>query len=223
MNLALITQEGKTERHSYFRNCLFGSQRHTCKIYPTSRNMDVLRDDIESIFRPARKRKAPIPNCIVIIWDTDCHPDLKALGQLICKNVPNSYRDKVFVYFAHPEPEIWLLADWDNTFGKKYGGKNVTRLENYLKKHKLNFNNLEGFIDYDEERNTCRKKISALIKKGVNEIGGRYSKALDTPALMMNITWQTVAEKLPAFKPLYDDWLGGDDSQKHLRRCDKIK
>lgn len=241
MEIAVVCQAGATERNKEFTNTLFrgfnplprtfpvGSLKVEGRrpVRPRQRKPGLLAEmaaAINSLFTrgyPQHKsRPTWKPDAVIVLWDTDCHPDLPELKKMICSNVPEEFRTKVYVYFAHPEPEIWLLADFDNAFGKEYDARNVAAIKKGLAKRGVRFGGLEAGLAYDPQRKTCVKMISSLIKSAVEEAtGSTFRKPEKTPRLMAHLDWRAVAGALPTFKPLHDDWLSATPPERRLGAC----
>ena len=247
LEAAVVCQRGHTERNSRFVKALFGDApalNRVPRLYPLGglrkdgKEVDVpgrrkeklfneLGDTVRKIlekgyplYRDKKYRKKP--DVVIVIWDSDCYENLEGLKRKICSHVPEHYRDKVCVYFAHPEPEIWLLADWDNSFGRRFFStkKNADNLKKELVRKGIHFEDLERGLVYDKRRKTCVRKISAVLKSAVKNVAKtRYSKPSDTPRLMEGLDWAKVAGSLPAFRPLYEDWLRKDVGMGQEGRC----
>lgn len=239
MEIAVVCQAGATERNKEFINALFRGFKPMPQLFPVGslkvegqrparpgqRKAGLAAEmaaTINSLFTrgcPQHKgRTAWKPDSVIVLWDTDCR-DPKKLKAELCAAVSEAHRSKVFVYFAHPEPEIWLLADFDNAF-TEYDAKNAAAIKKGLAKRGIRFGNLEGGLAFDSQRKTCVKKISSLVKSAVEEAtGGSFRKPEKTPLLMARLDWQAVARALPTFRPLYDEWLSGKSPSFKLGAC----
>lgn len=241
MEIAVVCRRGATEKNKTFARALFQGCNPACtfEMSPMGslkiarrRGADgeqgtagvfmELAEHVRTLFTHGspRGRQNWKPDAVIVLWDTDCHPSPQQLKDLICSKIPVEFRKKVHVYFAHPEPEIWLLADFDNAFGKEYDARNVAAIKKGLAKRGIRFGNLEGGLAFDPQRKTCMKKISSLIKNAVEEAtGGSFRKPEKTPLLMARLDWQAVARALPTFRPLYDEWLSGKSPSPKLGAC----
>lgn len=238
MEIAVVCQPGATERNREFIHALFRDVNPLPRLFlvgalkpsgkkpaePGQRQdglLDQMAATVNSLFAqgaPLHKGKAAWkPEAVIVLWDTDCR-DPKALKRDICTAVPKEHRSKVFAYFAHPEPEIWLLADFGNAFSG-YSEKNAKAIKDRLAK-RVSFTNLEAGLHFDKTRKTCQNKISDVIKSAVKDVTGhKFSKSRDTPRLLQAVDWQAVAGALPTFKPLYDEWLSETPPANRLGAC----
>jgi hypothetical protein len=109
------------------------------------------------------------------------------------------------VALAVPELEVWLLADWKNAFEKTYPSCQAA-MRRRLTGEGVNFRRLEEF--------DCRcdtpdyRKISETLRFALEVCCGNapgYSKATDTPRLLMQIDPDQVAARCPHFKAFWNE------------------
>ncbi len=230
MKLALVCQRGYTEKNKRFVNALFRESKHTPPVVvpvgstPPPKGVQLNLDaklagdisragkDINSLFKNGlviHRKKAPtIPEAVLILWDTDCYENLAQLKKQLCDAVKHEYRNKTYVYFAHPEPEIWIVADGDSCLASYFSEQNARIVMQELQSKGLRCENPEAHLPYDRQKKCCQKKISQLLASAIkNKVGTKFSKRKDVPEIIEHINWAAVADKLPTFKPFYDEWL----------------
>lgn len=150
--------------------------------------------------------KEPRPQVILLLDDTDCAaPDDrdKALREAVVSSIDTSNLPSIVVALARPELEVWLLADWANTFEKNYRSCHVP-MKRRLMEEGVNFNALEDF-DCRCDTPTYRK-LSETIADAFNmncETSVRYSKSTDTPRLLIQANPINISEKCPRFKKFW--------------------
>ena len=119
-------------------------------------------------------------------------------------------RLKKFIGFAAPELEAWIIADWDNSIAKHADFRDrCERMRHWLSTQKnVPFHNPESFGVFDAERDTCDEKLSEAIIESTtsteqDRLRPRYSKAMHTPVLLLDIKPREVMKKCPLFRGLY--------------------
>ncbi|MEH1963149.1 MAG: hypothetical protein V7L05_25515 [Nostoc sp.] len=152
-------------------------------------------------------------NLILVFDDLDCRtPEVqekKILDAILI--IPECVDIQIFVGFAAPELEAWIIADWSNSIARHpdFKGRHE-RMRYWLSQEKnIPFNEPESFSEYDEDRDCCREKLSkTLVDSSVlaefDSRSTRYSKGLHTPALLQDIRPEEVQRKCPLFRQLYN-------------------
>ena len=147
------------------------------------------------------------PDVLILLDDTDCEVPAKRKGILataVRGSIPEGEMPCLTVALAVPELEVWLLADWKNTFEKSHP-KCSFDLKQSLKEAGVDFSKPETFDCYCNEPGNYRK-ISVLIQSAFDEScgpGPRYSKATDSNRLLQRANPNTVAENCPHFKTFW--------------------
>ena len=154
---------------------------------------------------------------ILVFDDLDCRDSQKQKEKIekiwseISKKIPECADIKIFVGFAAPEIEAWIIADWNNSIAKNsdFRGRHE-RMRWWLRtQKKVSFENPESFSEYDAEKDCCREKLSkALVESSVQDEVDRYkarfSKGYHTPLLLREIDPNEVQKKCPLFRELYN-------------------
>jgi hypothetical protein len=161
-----------------------------------------------------RKLLADNQRCdsILVIDDLDCRnaTDMRAEFLEAIDLVMGSENINKCIGFASPELEAWLIADWDNSFARHpdFRGRHE-RMRYWLATDRnVPFNDPESFSDYDPDRDTCIEKLSEVIIESStshtdDRFLPRYSKALHTPSLLLEINPNEVRKKCPLFREIY--------------------
>jgi hypothetical protein len=151
---------------------------------------------------------------IIVIDDSDCNPP-DALLETFQATVTKSLSDiavsapPIVTGLAVPEIEVWLLGDWEMTFAKEY-----PRCEKSLQQELVR----RGVRTSEPEAFNCRPDAQAYIKlssdvllPALEEICTiRFSKASDTPKLLLRIRPETVKTRCAYFRRF---WV---QLEKHL-------
>ncbi|MEH2379531.1 MAG: DUF4276 family protein [Nostoc sp.] len=152
-------------------------------------------------------------NLILVFDDLDCRTlevqEKKILDGIL--SIPECADIQIFVGFAAPELEAWIIADWSNSIARHpdFKGRHE-RMRYWLSQEKnIPFNEPESFSEYDEDRDCCREKLSkTLVDSSVlaefDSRSTRYSKGLHTPALLQDIRPEEVQRKCPLFRKMYN-------------------
>ena len=150
---------------------------------------------------------------ILVVDDLDCHDanQQRAMFLSAIDAIDGDIKEiKKFIGFAAPELEAWIIADWDNSIAKHPDFRDRReRMRHWLSTQKnIPFRNPESFGVFDAERNTCDEKLSeAIIESTISteqdRLRPRYSKAMHTPLLLLDINPREVMKKCPLFRDLY--------------------
>lgn len=105
--------------------------------------------------------------------------------------------------FASPELEVWILADWENTFAKHLDFRKFHRgMQHRLRtEHNFSFDDPECFSEYDPDRDACREKLSESVR--LAEKLAPFSKGSHTPELLKKVDSKRISVKCPLFKELH--------------------
>jgi hypothetical protein len=117
-----------------------------------------------------------------------------------------------YIGFAVPEIESWIIADWNNTIAgdsSKFRSKEVF-IKRELQSKGVPCDSPESFGEFDPDKKSCKEKLSDLLIEASRCAGSEksvysleaYSKALDTPKMLLNLDIQRVSEKCPNFRSL---------------------
>lgn len=130
-----------------------------------------------------------------------------------------------YVLLASPEIETWLMADWENGFGRAFpdiasslrqhfatcvlSPLSWDRLEGYGGRllggsceHKLSRRIAESFdISTDCQ---CRPPLRERIQRYPGDRPISYSKRIDGPAMLKHIDPSVVARRCPSFRVVYE-------------------
>jgi Domain of unknown function (DUF4276) len=150
---------------------------------------------------------------ILVFDDLDCRDPMtqkETILQELSKVRECAGIEKI-IGFAAPELEAWIIADWDNSIAKNsdFRGRHE-RMRYWLRKQRnVPFDSPESFSEYDSEKDCCREKLSkALIESTEQDEADRdkprFSKGLHTPLLLLEINSNTVQQKCPLFRELYN-------------------
>ncbi|MEW6140305.1 MAG: DUF4276 family protein [Thermodesulfobacteriota bacterium] len=152
---------------------------------------------------------------ILVLDDLDCR-DAAPSRQRLLKAVEAALGERQierFVGFAAPELEAWLIADWDHSFGEHpdFRGQRQQGMRHWLSTvGNVPFDNPETFGNYDAERDACSEKLSDTIiestVQGTHNTGrSPYSKSMHTPAMLLSINPELVAQRCrPMFQELHE-------------------
>ena len=150
---------------------------------------------------------------ILIMDDLDCRNwnRQKEIFENTVKSVKGTDDIDRFIGFAAPELESWIIADWDHSvrhhpdFRRRH-----ERMRHWLvTEKKIPFDAPESFGTYDAQRDCCDSKLSEAIiaSTTVHEEDKdftRYSKGDHTPSLLLEIHPDTVRNKCPIFRQLFN-------------------
>lgn len=157
---------------------------------------------------------------ILIFDDLDCrnHKEQKdkflSTVNEILANFNLTDQIPIFVAFAAPEIESWLIADWDNSIARHTDfriNKRHEKMRNWLSSQcKIPFDNPESFSKYDPNKKACQEKLSDLliestIREDPNNLHqNRFSKKEHTPLLLLSLDPNIVKDKCPLFREFYE-------------------
>ncbi|QTA91825.1 DUF4276 [Desulfonema magnum] len=152
---------------------------------------------------------------ILVLDDLDCKDadKQKEMFSEAIDSVGKAARIKRFIAFAAPELESWIIADWENTFAPDIDFRKFHEgLRHKLsQKYNVPFDNPESFSEYDQNKKSCKEKLSQVIIDAVYSESLRlekplkhYSKKYHTPKLVQRIVPSKVAQKCPFFRELYN-------------------
>jgi len=184
---------------------------------------------ITQVLKDSFSKGSEICDLILVIDDLDCCNQeqrntifLEAIVKAF-KDLQDEYKltpeqiEKIsaipkYIGFAVPEIESWIIADWSNTIA---GNSSKFRTREVLMKRYLQNKNVpcdapESFGEFDPEKQACKEKLSELLiesshcKPTEDSVYGfeTYSKALNTPEMLLNLDMQTVSSKCPNFRNL---------------------
>jgi hypothetical protein len=145
---------------------------------------------------------------IVVLDDSDCNPPdaiLKEFEKTVTDRLNAMGTDPlphIVAGLAVPELEVWLLGDWESTFAKEY-----PRCANSLQQELVR----RGVRTAEPETFDCRPDAQTYIKlssyvllpalEGICTI--RFSKATDTPRLLLRIHPETVKQRCFYFRQFW--------------------
>ena len=145
---------------------------------------------------------------ILVIDDLDCH-DSVALRKLFVKaieSVDGAANIRKYIGFASPELEAWIVADWDNTIAQDSDFRGChLKMRYWLSTQKsVPFDSPETFSSFDQDRGSCREKLSdAIVESSIHcSARERYSKAIHTARFLQQISPEVVSQKCPIFREL---------------------
>lgn len=144
---------------------------------------------------------------ILVFDDLDCR-DVQAQGKLIeqtIDDVDGTQAIERLIGFASPEIEAWIVADWNHVMQQhtKFRGCYVEMNRWLASHHQVDFNRPENFGAYDQERDCCDRKLSAAIQESALAHAQIYSKAVDSSALVRELSAANVMTKCPLFRRWY--------------------
>lgn len=148
---------------------------------------------------------------ILVLDDLDCHLIERYRQKFVdaALEILNGRNVSVLTVFASPEIEAWLIADWENSFGKEFKSHQVEIRRKLSQKYKKsrpdnmgNIEHPESFSYFDSGRDTCTEKLSRVVVTVVEEIDGNYSKDEHSGRMLQNINAARVCEKCPSARGL---------------------
>jgi hypothetical protein len=150
---------------------------------------------------------------ILVFDDLDCRNPIEQKEKILSAilTISESKNINTFVGFAAPELEAWIIADWTNSVARHPAFKaRHQRMRQWLSTEKnIPFDNPESFSEYDSTRDSCQEKLSqALVDSSVLDefdiTSTRFSKGLHTPEMLGYINPDTVQQRCPLFRELYN-------------------
>lgn len=209
-----------------FPNCIF-ERKTPIRQKPTGRpkpNTSYGKTGISLISQIQKELPIALKNephkctLILIFDDLDCRdlPQQKEKFIQAVEAILNQYKVKdkipVWVAFASPELESWLIADWDHSIAKHTDFRNRHQtMRHWLSHHgNISFDNPESFSQYDPNKNACQEKLSELLLEStiredpsnLNQVS--FSKKEHTPLLLLSLNLDIVKQKCPLFREFYD-------------------
>ena len=183
------------------------------KVVSYGRTSQSLIEQIKEELPIALKGEANKCNLILVFDDLDCRDPTTQRETILqeLSKVQECAGIEKFVGFAAPELEAWIIADWDNSIAKNsdFRGRHE-RMRYWLRRQRnVPFDSPESFSEYDSEKDCCQEKLSkALIESTEQDEAdrnkSRFSKRLHTPLLLLEINSNTVQQKCPLFRELYN-------------------
>ena len=173
-----------------------------------------VRSLIEQIRRElpiALQHEPNICNLILVFDDLDCRDPIQQKEKILSAISGNINNIPIFVGFAAPELEAWIIADWNNSVAQHPDFRGRHQRMRWWLSTQINipFDDPESFSEYDNQRDCCQEKLSqALVDSSVLEEfdsrSTRYSKGSHTPELLGYINPFEVQQKCPLFRELYN-------------------
>ncbi len=171
-----------------------------------------LRDQIKKVLQSNLSDPDNQAHCdlILVLDDLDCR-DRESEEKLFLETIDSveaAIDIKRLIGFASPELEVWLIADWENSFAKHVGfrGCHKKMREWLIREAHVVFKSPESYSVYDAERDSCEEKLSENMQQAVKLFCGRdFSKNTDTSILLGMIDPRTVSSKCPVFRKFYSD------------------
>lgn len=141
---------------------------------------------------------------ILVIDDLDCrNPETEQEAiETVINQISETTKLSKIIGFAAPEIEAWLLADWHQAV---HQDRQLRLTLGWLssKKDILPFDNPETFSQYDPNKDSCQQKLSAEIEQLMLVDKINFSKAIDTPRLLLQIRPHIVSKKCPLFRKFF--------------------
>lgn len=165
----------------------------------------------EQMARILRSSLASKERCdlILVIDDLDCHDpnQRRTLFTKAIRSVDGTADIPHDIGFASPELEAWIVADWDHTIAQDVDFRSCHQaMRQWLATQKsVPFDTPETFSDFDQDKNSCREKLSEAIIESSQHCHAReyYSKALHTARFLKQISPQVVSQKCPLFRAFH--------------------
>jgi hypothetical protein len=152
------------------------------------------------------------PGAILLMDDTDQRvPNnhaalLRAVAtEALKEKAATGAAQPIIVALAVPELETWLLADWDNTFKKEFSQCAAAVQHELATTHKVDFSKPESFATSDDQG--VYRKMSEILMDTINlkcTLRLNYSKATDTPRLLMRADPNVIKGKCPYFAEFWN-------------------
>ena len=169
----------------------------------TGKDLDLkIRRDLQTYWQKN------VANVLLLLDDTDCNPPKvrdTELRTTVLETIREEERPCLVVALAVPELEVWLLADWGNTFEKDYRQCH-TQMRMKLVEEGVDFERLQEF---DCRCNSTEyRKISETLRSAFEVCCGTspgYSKDTDTRRLLLQTNPDTIASRCPEFKTFWNE------------------
>jgi hypothetical protein len=153
-------------------------------------------------------------DAILLVDDADCRFTSKAEWEWFCNDlrlsIATTYgREIPFIaLFAAPEIEAWFVADWNNSFQRRYGKNVASALLRQLKGLNVPDKFKIEFYGHPElPGGGCTDKLSEKICNAMFELphSVSYNKRFDGVEMLRKLNPATVAESCTTyFKPAYN-------------------
>ena len=166
-----------------------------------------LAEQIDKILYESLKGKESC-DLILVIDDLDCHDpdDQRKLFVETIRGVDGAADIPSFIGFASPEIEAWIVADWDNTIAKDsdFSSRQLAMRHRLSTQKSVLFDSPETFSSFDQDRDSCREKLSdAIVESSIHcSARERYSKAIHTARFLQQISPKVVSRECPLFREL---------------------
>lgn len=145
---------------------------------------------------------------ILVLDDSDCDPDpdgrLETFEQTVRDGLTDAgcateNRPPIIPALAIPELETWLLGDWEQTFAREFPSCH-RRLQQALSTKGLRTAAPESFNCRPSENVYIKLSEDVLLPALAQECEVRFSKATDTPKLLLRIRPGEVKNRCPYFR-----------------------
>ncbi|WP_395139649.1 DUF4276 family protein [Armatimonas sp.] len=145
---------------------------------------------------------------ILVLDDSDCDPDPDGRLGIFEQTVRDGLNDAgcavenhppIIPALAIPELETWLLGDWEQTFAREFPNCH-RRLQQALSAKGLRTADPESFNCRPEGGEYIKLSEDVLLPALAQECEVRFSKATDTPKLLLRIRPEEVKKRCPYFR-----------------------
>jgi hypothetical protein len=145
---------------------------------------------------------------ILVLDDSDCDPNpdglLRTFEQTVREGLTKARWTEenhplIVPALAIPELETWLLGDWEQTFAKEFP-KCQRSLQQALSAKGLRTADPESFNCRSEGGEYIKLSEDVLLPALAQECQIRFSKATDTPRLLLRIRPEEVKKRCPYFR-----------------------
>lgn len=147
---------------------------------------------------------------ILVVDDLDCHePNTRReLFDSAIGKIDRAATIELFVGFASPEIEAWIVADWDNSIASDPDFRGChSQMRHWLSTQKgVRFGQPETFSRLDKEKGSCLDKLSDAIVDSSVQFGARsrYAKGIHTARFLRQISPEVVSAKCSLFRELFN-------------------
>ncbi|MEC4853335.1 MAG: hypothetical protein SAJ12_20330 [Jaaginema sp. PMC 1079.18] len=151
---------------------------------------------------------------ILILDDLDCRNVQTQRSNFLqsIANIDECREIDVFVGFASPEIEAWIVADWDNSIARHPDfRRRHNRMRHWLSTQRnVNFRKPESFSEYDPQKDCCSEKLSKALIESTQFLEDRkknfpiYSKGSHTPDLLLMVEAEIIQQRCPEFRQMYN-------------------
>lgn len=145
---------------------------------------------------------------ILVLDDSDCDPNpdgrLGTFEQTVREGLTDAgcaaeSHPSIIPALAIPELETWLLGDWEQTFACEFPNCH-RRLQQALSAKGLRTADPESFDCRPSEGQYIKLSEDVLLPVLAQECQVRFSKATDTPKLLLRIRPEEVKKRCPYFR-----------------------